>query len=100
MAFVQTIGFTSSRIEEMQKLMDEWGEQAASSSPGFVGSKVLQDRDNQNAFMVVAEFESHELAMENSNRPETDARAKQMAELCDAPPTFGNYDVIHTESAS
>ena len=33
--------------------------------------------------MVIAEFESYELAMENSARPETDAFAKQMAELSD-----------------
>ncbi len=32
--------------------------------------------------------------MENSARPETDMFAKRMAELCDGPPSFGNFDVL------
>ena len=39
------------------------------SRPGFVGSRVLKDRDKENTYMVIAEFESYELAMENSARP-------------------------------
>ena len=31
--------------------------------------------------------------------PETDAFAKQMAELSDGSPTFANYDLIHEDSA-
>src|SRR5437773_9620269 len=38
-------------------------------------------------------FDSYELAMENSNRPETHALARKMSELVDCPPTYGNYDV-------
>ena len=37
---------------------------------------------------------AYELAMENSNRPETHALARKMSELVDCPPTYGNYDVI------
>ena len=37
--------------------------------------------------------------MENSARRETDAFAKRMAEMSDAPPTFGNYDLIHERHA-
>jgi hypothetical protein len=44
--------------------------------------------------MVIAEFESYELAMENSGRPETDAFARKMRELAEGEVTFGNYDVI------
>jgi quinol monooxygenase YgiN len=99
MAFVQTISFKSSQIDEMQKLMDEWGEQQGTAqTPGFRGSKVLKDRDNENTFLVVAEFESYEAAMENSGRPETDAFAKRMAEMTDGSPAFANFDVIHEDT--
>jgi hypothetical protein len=47
--------------------------------------------------MVIAEFENYDLAMQNSARPETDAFAKRMAELCDGPPSFGNYDLIRED---
>jgi hypothetical protein len=62
--------------------------------PGFVGLKVLKDRDRENSFLVIAEFESYDLAMQNSARPEVDAFNKEMMALADGPPTFGNYDVI------
>jgi Antibiotic biosynthesis monooxygenase. len=100
MTFIQTISFSTSRMDEMQKLMatfaDE-GRQAGRSAPGFLGTKVLKDRDREDAYMVVAEFESYELAMENSARPETGAFAKQMGEMSDGPPVFGNYDLVHEE---
>jgi len=50
--------------------------------------------------MVIAEFDSYELAMENSARPETDAFAKKMGELVDGAITYGNYDVIDEQQAT
>lgn len=95
-SFIQTISFTTSRIDEMNKLMEDWDDEG-SDVPGFRSSKVCKDRDNENAYTVFVEFDSYELAMQNSERPETDASAKRMAELCDGPPTFGNYDVIRED---
>jgi quinol monooxygenase YgiN len=100
MTFIQTISFSTSRMEEMQKLMETSANEARGSgrsSPGFLGVKVVKDRDRENAYMVIAEFESYEVAMENSARPETDAFAKQMAEMSDGPPTFANYDLVYEE---
>lgn len=86
-------------MDEMQALMDRWDEERSDPAPGFGGTKILKDRDNENAYMVIAEFESYELAMENSSRPETDAFAKEMGELTDGSPTYGNYDVIAEQPA-
>ncbi len=103
MTFVQTISFTTSKMEEMQKLMDDFseanlaGDRAA--SVGFVRTQVLKDRDRENAYMVVAEFATYEEAMQNSGRPETDAFAKAMGAMCDAPPVFANYDKVSEETA-
>ena len=95
MAFIQTVSFTTSRIEEMKELLDGFnGQQGDAQVRGFRGLKLLKDRDNEDAFLVLADFVSYELAMENSARPETDAFAKRMAEMTDEPPTFGNYDII------
>ena len=96
MKFVQTIAYTSSREDELRALSEEWNRQGT-NSPGLVGVKVLKDRDHENTYLVVAEFDSYELAMENSARPETDEFARKMAELVDGPPTFTNYDVIDEE---
>jgi hypothetical protein len=99
MTFIQTVSFSTSRFDEMQKMMDEFSEANDPAAPGFRSIKVLKDRDRENAYMVVAEFDSYELAMENSGRPETDAFAKRMSEMSDAPPSFGNYDLVHEETA-
>ena len=94
MAFVQTISFTSSRIEEIGAMARDFEAGEAGQAPGYRSSRVLKDRDRENAYMIVAEFDSYELAMENSARPETDAFAKKMAELVDGPVTYGNYDEV------
>jgi hypothetical protein len=92
--FIQTISFTTSRIDEIKALEGRFQAEEGGQAPGYRGTRLLQDRDRENGYMVIAEFDSYELAMENSARPETDAFARQMAELVDGPVVFGNYDVI------
>ena len=94
MAFVQTISFTTTRIDEIAAMGEAYEREQGEQAPGYVGTRILKDRDRENAYMVIAEFDSYELAMENSQRPETDAFARQMAELVDGSVTYGNYDVI------
>jgi quinol monooxygenase YgiN len=97
MAFVQTITFSTDRMDEMQALMDRFQQEQAEPSPGPARVTVVKDRDQDDRYMVIAEFESYELAMENSARPETDAMAGEMAKLSNGPPSFGNYDVLSVE---
>jgi quinol monooxygenase YgiN len=94
MKFVQTIAWKTSRVDEMRAVAERFRAENPDPGPGFLGLKMLKDRDRENRFLVVAEFESYELAMQNSARPEVDAFSEQMMELADEPPTFGNYDVI------
>jgi heme-degrading monooxygenase HmoA len=95
MKFVQTIRFSTTRIDDIMAMSNEFDEQQGNQAPGFLGVKILKDRDRENAYVVMAEFESYEQAMENSARPETDAFAKRMAEAVDGQPGFDNYDVIN-----
>jgi antibiotic biosynthesis monooxygenase (ABM) superfamily enzyme len=66
-------------------------------APGFRGSRILRDRDRDGAYLVIAEFDSYEQAMESSGCPQTDAFARRMRELVDGAPVYGNYDVIAEE---
>lgn len=99
MKFIQTISFTSGKMDQMKEMMDEYGSESRGSTPGFIRSVVLQDRERPNGYLVIAEFESYEQAMENSARSETDAMAKKMGELVDGEVTYGNYDVIAEETS-
>jgi hypothetical protein len=93
MAFVQTISFTTSRLDELRAMEPQYEEDQGGQAPGFRSTRILKNRYRENAYMVVAEFDSYELAMENSARPETDAFARNMAELVEGPITYGNYDI-------
>ena len=94
MRFVQIVEFTSSNIEEMRERATQYNDE---SGAGRSGTGLLAaDRDNPGRYFVIAEFESYEAAMENSERPETQALAADMARLADGPPTFYNLDVVET----
>jgi quinol monooxygenase YgiN len=92
MAFIQTIELTTTRIDEIDALMQDWLAQTEGRRTGQRGS-FTQDRDRPNTYVQIVEFPSYEAAMANSNLPETAAFAEQIAKLCDAPPAFRNLDV-------
>lgn len=96
--FVQVIEWKTSRIDEVQKLNDEWRERFPQMGPTRV--MACADRDNPGSYMSVIEFESYEAAMENSRDPATSEFAERMAELCDGPATWHNLDVIQMENRS
>jgi quinol monooxygenase YgiN len=96
--FVQIIEFKTSRPEEVRALGDELRRQRQASGDGTSPLRVTltADRDRPGYYVNVVEFESHEAAMENSDRPETSAFAARMAELCEGAPKFTNLDVVQT----
>jgi quinol monooxygenase YgiN len=97
MAFIQIIDITTSRIDDIQALSDaRRAEMADASTVRKV--TITQDRDRPGHNLVIAEFDSYEDAMKNSDHPSTQAFAAKMAELCDAPPVFYNLDVLRVEA--
>jgi hypothetical protein len=97
MSFVQIIEFKTSRFDEIQKLMDEW--LAATEGKRTTTRGLLcQDRDAEGVYVQVVEFPSYEVAMKNSEMPETGEFSQKMMELCDGPATFRNLDVLRDES--
>ena len=95
MPFIQIIEFTTTRADEIRKLVDEY-RSGRDGSGGPVRGTTCTDRDQENRYVQIVEFASYEEAMENSNRPETGELAARMAELCDGPPSFRNLDVVET----
>ena len=96
MRFVQTIEFKTSRIDEINQLMDEWLASTEGTRTPTRGL-VTRDRDRDGTYVQVVEFPSYEEAMENTNRPETSAFAERMAKLCDGPAVFRNLDVVRED---
>jgi hypothetical protein len=96
MAFIQIIEVTTTRMEEIQALMDEW--LSKTEGKRKAGRSVLTaDRDRPNSYLQIVEFPSYEEAMANSQMAETDEFAKRLVTLCDAPPSFRNLDVTRVD---
>lgn len=92
--FVQIIEIKTSRIDEIESLVEEMRGQRPMP---MVRATLTADRDRPGHYLSILEFESYEQAMENSNKPETTEMSHKMAELCDEPPTFRNLDVRRVE---
>ena len=93
--FVQIIEIKTSRIDEVDALIEEM--RAGGGPMPMVRATLTADRDQPDRYLSILEFESYEAAMENSNRPETAEVAGKMASLCDEPPKFRNLDVRRVE---
>jgi predicted ester cyclase len=96
MSFVQVIDCKTNRVEELNRLMDDWvsvtqGKRTATHS--IVG----KDRADPSHVVEIVEFPSYEEAMRNSKLPETDRIYREMVALCDAPPQFTDLDVVRDE---
>lgn len=92
MNFIQIIEFTTTRIGEVEGLMDEWIAKTEGKRKAQRGT-LTADRDRRNAYLQIVEFPSYEEAMANSDLPETAEFAEKTAKLCDGPPSFRNLDV-------
>jgi quinol monooxygenase YgiN len=93
MRFVQIMEFTTSRIDELEAVDDEWM-RATEGKRTMLRETVYADRDQPNHYVTVVEFDSYEAAMANSELPETQAAAERYAALCDGPVRFLNLDVV------
>jgi hypothetical protein len=97
MGFIQIIEYKTSRIDELNAALDQWLTQTQGKRAATRGTQA-RDRAASNTYVQIVEFPSYEEAMANSNMPETGELAARLAELCDAPPTFRNLDVIRQEA--
>ena len=96
MTFIQVIDYETDRGDEIEGLLDEW--RASTEGRRSTGSAVTcRDRDRPDHYMTIVEFPSYEVAMENSNLPETGQFAARMAALCKGEPTFVNLDEIRRD---
>jgi hypothetical protein len=97
MGFVQVIEYTTSRKDEIDRLVDQW---RAATEGRRTATRALAcaDRDKPNTYIDVIEFPSYEAAMANSSLPETAAMAEQFAKLCDDGPSFRNLDSLRIEN--
>ena len=96
--FAQLIELKTSRVDEMEKLNQEWRERFPTMGPARI--LICADRDNAGSYVTMVEFSSYEEAMKNSQDPATSELAEKMAALSDGPPVFHNFDIVRVVNRS
>ncbi len=84
-------------------LLEEWDRnQAAADIMGYMGIRVLADREEPRRYVIIADFgvvdpdmSAADEAMRNNERPETQATAARMAELIDGQVEYHHYDELY-----
>lgn len=101
--FSQVISMRSDDPAAIVALLAEWDlNQATSDIMGYMGTRLLADREHLGQYLVIADFgvvdpnvSAAEEAARNNTRPETQAFAARMLQILDGEPEFHHFDEIY-----
>jgi hypothetical protein len=80
MSFVQIVEFTTTDIDAVHELDEEWM-RATEGKRTVTCELVARDRNNPDRYFALVFFDSYESAMRNSELPETQALAAKYREV-------------------
>jgi hypothetical protein len=101
--FTQTISVRCSDPERFARLIEilrQWDrDQATADIMGYMGLRIMSDRDEPGRYLIVADFgvvdpdvSAADEAARNNERPETQATAAAMRAVLDEDPVYCHYD--------
>ena len=101
--FSQTITVRCHNPEILVEMAQAWDDQQATTDiMGYMGTRVLADRDNPGQYMIMAHFgvvdpdvSAYEEALRNNERPETQAFAARLREVVEGEPEYRHYDELY-----
>ena len=101
--FSQTITVRCDNPEILIQMLEEWDlGQATSDITGYMGSRLLADRDHPGQYVFIADFgvidpdvSAAEEAVNNNERPETQAFAARLREVTEGEPEYRHYDELY-----
>ena len=84
-------------------LLEQWdADQAATDIMGYMGIRVLADRENPGEYLIIADFgvvdpdvSAADEAQRNNERPETQATSARMREFMNDDPGYRHYDELY-----
>ena len=103
MKFAQGIRIRCGDPDALVALLAEWDEgQSSTDVMGYIGTRLLADRDNPGHFMILAEFAEvdgdltpAEEAERNNQRDETERWATKLRTLVDGEPEWIHFDELY-----
>jgi hypothetical protein len=101
--FSQGIEVRCGDAEQLIALLQEWDEaQASTEVMGYIGTRLLADRDEEGTFLIVADFAEvdgdltpAEEAERNNHRIETERWVEKLRRLVDGEPAWSHYDELY-----
>jgi hypothetical protein len=101
--FTQTISFRCDDPAPLIAILEQWDEdQSSTDVMGYMGLRVLADRDNPGEYLVIADFgvvdpdvSAADEAQRNNERPETQATNARMRALVETEPVYRQYDELY-----
>ncbi len=101
--FSQTISVRCGDPAPLLELLAEWDlNQATGDLMGYMGTRVLADREKLGHYLIIADFgvvdpnvTAAEEAARNNARPETRAFAERVGEVIDGEPEYHHFDEIY-----
>ncbi|HWS46697.1 MAG TPA: hypothetical protein VN636_12605 [Acidimicrobiia bacterium] len=101
--FSQTITVRCDDPAPLLALIAEWDlNQATGELMGYMGTRVLADREKLGHYMIIADFgvvdpnvSAADEAARNNARPETRAFAERVREIIDGEPEYHHFDEIY-----
>ena len=101
--FSQTIAVRSGDPASIIALLEQWDrEQASTDIMGYMGVRLLADRENPGRYLIIADFgvvdpdvPAADEAARNNERPETQAWAARLRALVDGEPEYHHYDELY-----
>ena len=101
--FSQTITFHCPEPAKLIALIERWDrEHATSDITGYMGTRVLADRENLGRYVCIIDFgvidpavSAAEEAARNNELPETKAMAAAVAEIIDGEPEYHHFDEVY-----
>jgi hypothetical protein len=100
--FSQSIAVRCSDPAPIIALLEEWDlEQASADIMGYMGTRLLADRDDPGRYLIIADFgvvdpdvSAADEAARNNERPETQLWAERLRALVDGEPEYHHYDEL------
>jgi len=101
--FSQTITVRCDNPEILIQMLEEWDlGQATSDITGYMGSRLLADREHPGQYVFIADFgvidpdvSAAEEALNNNERRETQAFAARLREVTEGEPEYRHYDELY-----
>jgi hypothetical protein len=101
--FTQTIAFHCDDPAKIVELLEQWDlDQASADIMGYMGVRLLADRENPGHYLIVADFgvvdpdvSAADEANRNNERAETQETAARLSALVNGEPEYRHYDELY-----